>query len=160
MRTSNSAVIPRQLLNGAGISRMKGTAYRLSAKSASKFHWLRMTQYRNGSLSHGVRRDRLPADNPVAALTCHRHVIHSRDCASLTPRGRAKSASRLALNPNSGQHRTIRQEVSDRIFVPIQSLENEGILYVFLVFQAEEVGQKDGGDSQTQLCGAALNFNL
>ncbi|MBD9185375.1 MAG: hypothetical protein EGQ26_06985, partial [Clostridiales bacterium] len=33
---------------------------------------------------------------------------------------------------------------------------NEGILYVFLVFQTEEVGQKDGGDSQTQLCGAAL----
>ena len=30
------------------------------------------------------------------------------------------------------------------------------ILYVFLVFQTEEVGQKDGGDSQTQLCGAAL----
>ena len=54
------------------------------------------------------------------------------------------------------QHRAIRQEVSDRIFAPIQSLENEGILYVFLVFQTEEVGQKDGGDSQTQLCGAAL----
>ena len=29
------------------------------------------------------------------------------------------------------QHRAIRQEVSDRIFSPIQSLENEGILYVF-----------------------------
>ena len=29
------------------------------------------------------------------------------------------------------QHRAIRQEVSDRIFAPIQSLENEGILYVF-----------------------------
>ena len=54
------------------------------------------------------------------------------------------------------QHRAIRQEVSDRIFAPIQSLENEGILYVFLVFQTEEVGQKDGGDSQTQLCGVAL----
>ena len=55
-----------------------------------------------------------------------------------------------------GQYRAIRQEVSDRIFAPIQSLENEGILYVFLVFQTEEVGQKDGGDSQTQLCGVAL----
>ena len=55
------------------------------------------------------------------------------------------------------QHRAIRQEVSDRIFTPIQSLENEGILYVFLVFQTEEVGQKDGGDSQTQLCGVALS---
>ena len=43
-----------------------------------------------------------------------------------------------------GQHRTIQQEVSGRIFVPIQSLGNEGILYVFLVFQTEEVGQKDG----------------
>ena len=54
------------------------------------------------------------------------------------------------------QHRAIRQEVSDRIFAPIQSLENEGILYVFLVFQTEEVGQKGGGDSQTQLCGVAI----
>ena len=56
------------------------------------------------------------------------------------------------------QHRTIRQEVSGRIFVPIQSLENEGILYVFLVFQTEEVGQKGGWDSQAQLCGVALNY--
>ena len=55
-----------------------------------------------------------------------------------------------------GQHRAIRQEVSDRIFAPIQSLGNEGMLYVFLVFQTEEVGQKDGRDSQTQLCGVAL----
>ena len=55
-----------------------------------------------------------------------------------------------------GQHRAIRQEVSDMIFAPIQSLENEGLLYIFLVFQTEEVGQKDGGDSQTQLCSAAL----
>ena len=47
--------------------------------------------------------------------------------------------------------RSLRQD-----FFPIQSLENEGILYVFLVFQTEEVGQKDGGDSQTQLCGGAL----
>ena len=47
--------------------------------------------------------------------------------------------------------RSLRQD-----FSPIQSLENEGILYVFLVFQTEEVGQKDGGDSQTQLCGAAI----
>ena len=39
-----------------------------------------------------------------------------------------------------GQHRTIWQEVSARIFASIQSLENEGILYVFLVFQTEEVG--------------------
>ena len=55
-----------------------------------------------------------------------------------------------------GQYRAIRQEGSGRIFAPIQSLENEGILYVFLVFQTEEVGQKGGGDSQTQLCGVAL----
>ena len=42
------------------------------------------------------------------------------------------------------QHRTIRREVSARIFAPIQSSKNGGILYVFLVFQTEEVGQKDG----------------
>jgi len=42
------------------------------------------------------------------------------------------------------QHRTIWQEGSARIFVPIQSLENGGILYVFPIFQTEEVGQKDG----------------
>ena len=29
---------------------------------------------------------------------------------------------------------------------------------IFLVFQAEEVGQKDGCGSQTQLCGVALYF--
>ena len=43
-----------------------------------------------------------------------------------------------------GQHRTIRQEVSDRIFAPIQSSENGGILYVFPIFGTAEVGQKDG----------------
>jgi len=35
-------------------------------------------------------------------------------------------------------------------------LENEGILYVFLAFQTEEVGQKDGCGSQTQLRGVAI----
>ena len=43
-----------------------------------------------------------------------------------------------------GQHRTIRQEVSDRIFAPIQSSENGGILYVFPIFGTAEVEQKDG----------------
>ena len=42
------------------------------------------------------------------------------------------------------QHRTIWQEDSARIFVPIQSLKNGGILYVFPIFRTEEVGQKDG----------------
>ena len=42
------------------------------------------------------------------------------------------------------QHRTIRQEVSDRIFVPIQSSGNGGILYVFPISGTAEVGQKDG----------------
>ena len=51
----------------------------------------------------------------------------------------------MKLDTNSlWQYRTIWQEDSARIFVPIQSLENEGILYVFLVFQTEEVWQKDG----------------
>ena len=43
-----------------------------------------------------------------------------------------------------GQHRTIRQEVSGRIFVPIQSSENGGILYVFPIFGTAEVEQKGG----------------
>ena len=43
-----------------------------------------------------------------------------------------------------GQHRTIRQEVSDRIFAQIQSSENGGILYVFPIFGTAEVEQKDG----------------
>jgi len=42
------------------------------------------------------------------------------------------------------QHRAIRQEVSARIFVPIQSFKNGGILYVFPIFETAEVGQKDG----------------
>ena len=58
------------------------------------------------------------------------------------------------------QHRTIWQEAPAWIFGSIQSLENEGILYVFLVFQTEEVGQKDGCGSQTQLRGVALEFFL
>ena len=69
---------------------------------------------------------------------------------------RQRSSGHFQTGECFRQHRAIRQEVSDRIFAPIQSLENEGILYVFLVFQTEEVGQKDGGDSQTQLCGGAL----
>ena len=54
------------------------------------------------------------------------------------------------------QHRTIWQEAPAWIFGSIQSLENEGILYVFLVFQTEDVGQKGGCGSQTQLCSVAL----
>ena len=41
-------------------------------------------------------------------------------------------------------HRTIWQEDSARIFVPIQSSENGGILYVFPIFGTAEVGQKGG----------------
>ena len=41
-----------------------------------------------------------------------------------------------------GQHSTFRQEVSDRIFVPIQSSGNGGILYVFPISGTAEVGQK------------------
>ena len=70
-----------------------------------------------------------------------------------------QDGTKIPMDDVLRQHRTIRQGVSDRIFAPIQSLENEGILYVFLVFQTEEVGQKDGGDSQTQLCGVALSID-
>ena len=61
---------------------------------------------------------------------------------------------------NLGQHRTIWQEAPAWIFGSIQSLENEGILYVFLVFQTEEVGQKDGCGSQTQLRGVAIKMKI
>ena len=62
------------------------------------------------------------------------------------------------MNPDEliRQHRTIGQAAPAWIFGSIHSLENEGILYVFLVFQTEEVGQKDGCDSQTQLRGVAI----
>ena len=51
----------------------------------------------------------------------------------------------MKLDTNSlWQYRTIWQEDSARIFVPIQSLKNGGILYVFPIFRTEEVGQKDG----------------
>ena len=59
--------------------------------------------------------------------------------------GRADSESNFRTREKSlRQHRTIRQEDSARIFAPIQSLKNGGILYVFPIFQTEEVGQKDG----------------
>ena len=48
------------------------------------------------------------------------------------------------LRKKLGQHRAIRQEVSARIFDPIQSSENGGILYVFPIFGTAEVGQKGG----------------
>ena len=63
---------------------------------------------------------------------------------------------RLIQKVKLRQHRTIWQEATAWIFGSIQSLENEGILYVFLVFQTEEVGQKDGCGSQTQLRGVAF----
>ena len=60
--------------------------------------------------------------------------------------------------PKLGQHRTIWQEAPAWIFGSIQSLENEVILYVFIVFQTEDVGQKDGCGSQSQLRGVALGL--
>ena len=106
-RTSNNAVIPRQSpitghsepvtdVTGVRISRMKSTTYRFAPKtlpisiqyagehrSPVPFHGeiptalkqtaVEMTPYRNGPLSHGVRRD-------------------------CSPKGRAKGASRRALN--------------------------------------------------------------
>jgi len=51
----------------------------------------------------------------------------------------------MKLDTNSlWQYRTIWQEDSARIFVPIQSLENGGILCVFPIFQTEEVRKKGG----------------
>ena len=63
----------------------------------------------------------------------------------------------MKLDTNSlWQYRTIWQEDSARIFVPIQSLENRGILCVFPILQTKEVRKKGGRDLQAQLCGVAL----
>ena len=44
--------------------------------------------------------------------------------------------------PLLGLHRIIRQGISARDFVPVQSSENVGILYVFPVFGTAELVQK------------------
>ena len=67
--------------------------------------------------------------NPFAA--CGRQTLRGFS-DTVTPPGRSFSPRGCFYeNRNLRQHRAIRQEVSDRIFAPIQSLENEGILYVF-----------------------------
>ena len=70
-----------------------------------------------------------------------------KDCPGFETFGADVKEARKAKNlarKDLGQHRTIRQEVSGRIFVPIQSSENGGILYVFPIFGTAEVEQKDG----------------
>ena len=64
-------------------------------------------------------------------------------CAGIVIQG-VPAKQTMEKNFVLGQHRTIRQEVSGRIFVPIQSFENGGILYVFPIFGTAEVEQKDG----------------
>ena len=68
-------------------------------------------------------------------------------CLSEAKAERVHKAARLSLKSLKKilrQHRTIRQEVSGRIFDPIQSSENGGILYVFPIFGTAEVEQKGG----------------
>lgn len=55
-----------------------------------------------------------------------------------------------------GRHRIIWQDDSAWDFSSSQSLENEGILCVFLVFQTAELAEKPRRGTQTQLCGDAL----
>ena len=47
----------------------------------------------------------------------------------------------IPCNRYFGQHRIIRQGSSARDFVPVQSSENAGILYVFPVFGTAELVQ-------------------
>jgi len=62
------------------------------------------------------------------------YVLHRHGWRKVMPRSRhPKKASEEVIETSKKlrQHRTIRQGVSGRIFVPIQSSENGGILYVF-----------------------------
>ena len=75
------------------------------------------------------------------------YVLHRHGWRKVMPRSRhPKKASEEVIETSKKlrQHRTIRQGVSGRIFVPIQSSENGGILYVFPIFGTAEVEQKDG----------------
>ena len=60
---------------------------------------------------------------------------------------------------NLWQHRTIRQEVSGRIFVPIQSSENGGILYVFPIFHTAGWGQKIRCSAKDDLFRGSLDLS-
>ena len=56
---------------------------------------------------------------------------------------RQRSSGHFQTGECFRQHRAIRQEVSDIIFAPIQSLENEGILYMyFWFFKLKKWGKK------------------
>ena len=70
-----------------------------------------------------------------------RRRLLARSCAICTPKAYKSCARQTAILLSKKGKALFRQS---------------RILYVFLVFQTEEVGQKDGGDSQTQLCGGAL----
>ena len=73
------------------------------------------------------------------------YVLHRHGWRKVMPRSRhPKKASEEVIETSKKlrQHRTIRQGVSGRIFVPIQSSENGGILYVFPIFGTAEVEQK------------------
>ena len=103
----NSAVIPRQRSHRR--EDPPDERYRGTISLAPRIYEGGGPRSGRGSLSAAAgtalsvtafRCDRLPADDPVAVLTCHLSCIHSRDCASLTPRGRAKSALCRALNSN------------------------------------------------------------
>ena len=87
------------------------------------------------------------------------YVLHRHGWRKVMPRSRhPKKASEEVIETSKKlrQHRTIRQGVSGRIFVPIQSSENGGILYVFPIFGTAEVEQKTAETRRTQLRGAAL----
>ena len=58
----------------------------------------------------------------------------------------------------SWHYRTIWQGATASDFASIQSFKNEGILYVFPIFEAAEVGKKNGCGPQTQLDGDAINM--
>ena len=88
-----------------------------------------------------ARRRQRDSDHFLSGRVPDRKYNSGCKCAICTPRAYKSCARQTAILLSKKGKALFRQSQ---------------ILYVFLVFQTEEVGQKDGGDSQTQLCGVAL----
>ena len=89
-----------------------------------------------------ARRRQRDSDHFLSGRVPDRKYNSGCKCAICTPKAYKSCARQTAILLSKKGKALFRQS---------------RILYVFLVFQTEEVGQKDGGDSQTQLCGGAVD---